>query len=356
MTAAAATATTATNQTAERPTAAKLITPRGDALKHLKIAFDKGTEIKARRIRNGDDLDEGRGQKLQWVADVSDLLNQLFDNVSVADYFNDWVGKVFPEYAEFGNFVEQYYEEMDHRLNKLRAIWKRVEDAADPSGATLTAAAGGIPVNEAGASAQFSDETRTQQPKNVAVPQPSPAAMPQVSASVGAGANPAANAKSNKNPQQQQQQQQQQHASREQVMSSNKVLFVTHGPKDPSSDAVLQFVQQLSMPIVEADHTNGLIDTLEAQRDMGFVIVMNAADTVEHGKASLSDSSVFKLGYCAGKLGLRRMCMMNGPAHPNVGDSQGIAHIAVDVNGGWQLQLARQMKRAGCDIDLNKLA
>jgi hypothetical protein len=346
MTAAAA---TATNQSADRPTAAKLIAPRGDALQHLKIAFDKGTEIKARRIRNGDDLDEGRAAKLQWVADVSDLLNQLFDNVSVADYFNDWVGKVFPEYAEFGNFVEQYYEEMDHRLNKLRAIWKRVEDAADPSGATLTAAAGGIPVNEAGPSAPFSDETRTQQPKNVAVPQPSPAAMPQVAAAVGAGANPAAN-KANKNSKQQQ------HASREQVMSSNKVLFVTHGPKDPSSEAVMQFIQQLSMPVIEADHTNGLIDTLEAQRDMGFVIVMNAADSVEHGKASLSDSSVFKLGYCAGKLGLRRMCMMNGPTHPNVGDSQGIAHIAVDVNGGWQLQLARQMKRAGCDVDLNKLA
>ncbi len=248
---------------------------------------------------------------------------------------------------------------MDHRLNKLRAIWKRVEDAGEPNGATLTAAAGGIPVNEAGPSPQFSDETKTQQAKNVGMPAPAPAAMPQVSAMVGAGANPAANKSNNKNPQQQQQQQQQQHATaanREQVMSSNKVLFVTHGPKDPSSEAVMQFIQQLSMPVVEADHTNGLIDTLEAQRDMGFVIVMNAADTVEHGKASLSDSSVFKLGYCAGKLGLRRMCMMNGPTHPNVGDSQGIAHIAVDMNGGWQLQLARQMKRAGCDVDLNKLA
>ena len=350
-----ANANAATNQAAERPAHAKLIAPRADALKHLKIAFDKGSEIKARRIRNGDDLDEARGVKLQWVADVTDLLNQLFDNASVADYFNDWVGKVFPEYAEFGNFVEQYYEEMYPRRNKLRAIWKRVEDAADPSGATLTAAAGGIPVNEAGPSAQFADETKTQQPKNVAMPQPSAAPTPQVSAMVGAGANPAA-AKSNRNQAQQQQQQQQQHASREHVMPSNKVLFVSHGPKDPSSEAVMQFIQQLSMSVVEADHTNGLIDTLDGQNDMGFVIVMNAADTVEHGKASLSDSSVFKLGYCAGKLGLRRMCMMNGPTHPNVVDSQGIAHVTVDVNGGWQLQLARQMKRAGCDIDLNKLA
>ena len=138
--------------------------------------------------------------------------------------------------------------------------------------------------------------------------------------------------------------------------STNKVLFVTHGPKDPSSEAVLQFIQQLSMPVVEADHTNGLIETLEGQRDMGFVIVMNAADTVENGKAALSDSSVFKLGYCAGKLGIRRMCLMHSPNTPQVGDTQGISHVPVDPNGGWQLHLARQMKRSGCDVDLNRLA
>jgi hypothetical protein len=346
-------ATAATQQQTEKPVAAKLISPREDALKHLKTAFDKGTEIKARRIRNGDDLDEGRGQKLQWVADVTDLLNQMFDNVSVADYFNDYIGKVFPEYAEFGNFVEQYYEEMDHRLSKLRAIWKRVEDAGDPTGATLTAAAGGTPVNEAGPSPQFADETKTQQPRNVAMPTPTPQATPHVA---GAASTPKQASRSNKNPQSPQASSPNRESAMPGVASSNKVLFVTHGPKDPSSEAVLQFIQQLSMPVVEADHTNGLIETLEGQRDMGFVIVMNAADTVENGKASLSDSSVFKLGYCAGKLGLRRMCMMNGPSHPNVGDSQGIAHVAVDVNGGWQLQLARQMKRAGCDIDLNRLA
>ena len=346
-------ATAATPQSDRPTTAAKLIAPRADALKHLKTAFDKGTEIKARRIRNGDDLDEGRGAKLQWVADVSDLLNQMFDNVSVADYFNDWVGKVFPEYAEFGNFVEQFYEEMDHRLNKLRAIWKRVEDAApaaDPTGAVLTAAAGAKTTAEAGPSPEFAEETRPQQPRHVAPPAPSPAAMPQVAA------NENKSAKGNKTAQPNREQAMAAGTAAAAVAQSNKVLFVTHGPKDPSSEAVMQFIQQLSMSVVEADHTNGLIETLEAQRDMGFVIVMNAADQVENGKATLSDSSVFKLGYCAGKLGLRRMCMMNGPTHPNVGDSQGIAHVAVDVNGGWQLQLARQMKRAGCDVDLNRLA
>ena len=316
----------------DRPTTAKLIMPRADAIQHLKMAADAGAEIKGRRIRNGDDLDEARGVKLQWVSDTTDLLNQLFDNVSVADYFNDWVGKVFPEYAEFGNFVDQFYDEMDHRLSKLRAIQKRVEEAPDNTGAV---------------------------PAGATISQPAAAPAPEKSekpekAEKAAESKPAA--KSNhKSPQHQQSSS----PNTESAMAnagSNKVLFVSHGPKDPSSEAVLQFMQALSLGVVEADHTNGLIETLDGQKDMGFVVVMNAADHVENGKASLSDDSVFKLGYCAGKLGLKRMCMMNGPTHPNVGDSQGITHVSVDPNGGWQLHLARQMKRAGCDIDLNRLA
>ena len=125
--------------TVEKPATAKLIFPRPDAVKHLRSALDKGADVKALRIRNGDELDAARERKLEWSQDVSDLLGQLFDNTSVADYFNDWVGKIFPEYAEFGNFVEQFYEEMDQRLAKLRTILKRVEQASEGAGASSPA-------------------------------------------------------------------------------------------------------------------------------------------------------------------------------------------------------------------------
>src|SRR4051812_15791266 len=108
----------------DKPATAKLIAPLPQAVKFLKSALDKGAEIKAARIRNGDELDVARGNKLEWTQDSADLLVQLFDNASVSDYFNDWVGKIYLEYAEFGNFVEQFYEEMDQRLAKLRTVLK----------------------------------------------------------------------------------------------------------------------------------------------------------------------------------------------------------------------------------------
>jgi hypothetical protein len=293
---------TATATTTDRPTTAKLIVTREDAIKHLKAALDRGGEIKALRIRNGDDLDEGRGHKLEWTQDVTDLLNKLFDNSSVADFCNDWVGKIFPEYAEFGNFVDQFYEEMDYRLGKLRTVLKRVEQAAETASPPLSSA-----------------------PAQDAAPAPSPEPEPTESVM------PAAQSPAN-----------------------FKVLFVTHGPRDASAEAVLQFMQQLSLPVVEADHTNGLIETLEARNDAGFMVVMNGIDGATPS-GNLSESSVFKLGYCAGRIGIKRICMMHGTGH-GAGDGHGLPHVPVDANGGWQLHLARQMKRAGLDIDLNRLA
>ncbi len=300
-------AATATMTAADRPVSAKLIAPRAEAVAHLRSAIDKGTEILNIRIRNGDDLDKARGHKLEWVGDCTVLLNNLFDNVTVSDYVNDWVGKVFPEYAEFGNFVEQFFEEMDFRLTKLRTVLKRVESAGETA-ATVPS-------------------SKTLESSETAPTASSPSPSPQDSESQMPAAVPA---------------------------SSNKVLFVSHGAKDAASEAVINFIQQLSLPVSEADHTNGLIDTLETRHDTGFIVVMNA-DVAGGEKGTISESSSFKLGYCAGKLGLKRMCMVHTPAHATNGDSHGIAHVTIDNNGGWQLHLARQMKRAGLDIDLNRL-
>jgi hypothetical protein len=114
-------------------------------------------------------------------------------------------------------------------------------------------------------------------------------------------------------------------------------------------------MQQLALPVVTADLNNGLVESLEGRADMSFVIVMNSPTADQ--KAPVSDHVMFKLGYCAGKIGLKRMCMVDGTStHAAASETHGIPHVPVDANGGWQLHLARQMKRAGLDIDLNKLA
>jgi hypothetical protein len=293
-----ATMPTATATTTDRPTTAKLIVPRGDAVKHLTTLLNRGGEIKGLRIRNGDELDEARGHKLEWTQDSIDLLNQLFDSSSVADFCNDWVGKIFPEYAEFGNFVEQFYEEMDYRLGKLRTVLKRVEQAAETVSPLSAQPAENAEPPATDEGSEPSAAPRTQEFEESVMPAATPA-------------------------------------------SHTKVLFVSHGPRDATVEAVLQFLQMLSLPVVEADHTNGLIETLESRNDTGFMLVMNGVDASPSG--GLSENSIFKLGFCAGRLGIKRLCLLHASGHNIGGDAHGLPHVPVDTNGGWQLHLARQM-------------
>ncbi len=221
--------TTAT-VSSEKFASARLIVPRPDA-GDSHTAVGAARELKGVRIRTGADLDKARGAKLAWMQEVTDLLTRLFDNGTVADYCNDWVGKIFPEYAEFGNFVEQFYDEMEYRLGKLRTVHKRVEQAAESPAPTL-------PATPHPSSAAPGPMEVFPMASMVAV---APVAVPSVTS------------------------------------AGKKVLLLSHGPNDVTADAVLQFMQQLGMPVVEADHANGLIETLEsAGNDAGFVVVMNA--------------------------------------------------------------------------------
>jgi predicted nucleotide-binding protein len=317
--------------TMEKSAAAKLLVPKHDAARHLKLAVERGEQIKDLRIRNGDELDKGRGFKLEWIQDNTDLLTRMFDNVSVADYCNDWVGKIFPEYAEFGNFVEQFYEEVEYRLNRMRSVLKRIEALPEPGpiqtpeGSAIVAAASGAVMSA----------------------EPAPAAAAAAPAVEKAAPAPA-----------EKQAKQSNHAAKEKnamvAPANTKVLFLSHGAHDPAGESIVQFMQQLALPVVTADLNNGLVESLEGRSDMSFVIVMNSPTADQ--KAAVSDHVMFKLGYCAGKMGLKRMCMMDSAAHAAVSETHGIPHVPVDAGGGWQLHLARQMKRAGLDIDLNKLA
>jgi predicted nucleotide-binding protein len=138
--------------------------------------------------------------------------------------------------------------------------------------------------------------------------------------------------------------------------SAIKILFLSQTAADPAGESIVQFMQQLALPVVCADLNNGVVESLEGRTDMSFVIVMNGPPAGGANAGAVSDQVLFKLGYCAGKMGLKRMCMMDSSAHGESSDAHGIAHVAFDAGGGWQLALARQMKRAGLEIDLNKLA
>src|SRR5689334_11085968 len=99
-----------------------------EAQAQLTQLLEKGIEVKAHKTRSPEELEAARGRKQEWTTVTTDWLKQLFEDESVAEDFNTWVGRVLPEYADFAMFVENFQDEMHQRLLKLHSIFQRVAE------------------------------------------------------------------------------------------------------------------------------------------------------------------------------------------------------------------------------------
>jgi predicted nucleotide-binding protein len=70
---------------------------------------------------------------------------------------------------------------------------------------------------------------------------------------------------------------------------------------------------------------------------------------------------IYELGFFNGKLGRKHVCALykNGSRSdiefelPS--DFLGVAYVPMDVNGAWKMELAKEMKAAGLNVNLESL-
>ncbi|MNH38804.1 putative nucleotide-binding protein containing TIR-like domain protein [compost metagenome] len=95
---------------------------------------------------------------------------------------------------------------------------------------------------------------------------------------------------------------------------------------------------------------------------MGFAVVLYTPDDVGNVKSAADNLNlrarqnvVFEHGYLIGKLGRQNVAaLVDGKLElPN--DISGVVYISLDEASAWHLQLAKEMKQSGYEIDMNKL-
>jgi len=63
---------------------------------------------------------------------------------------------------------------------------------------------------------------------------------------------------------------------------------------------------------------------------------------------------IFEFGYFLGKLGRGKVCVLYREEVEIPSNYPGIVTIPMDSRGGWRLLVAKEIKQAGVEIDLNK--
>ena len=127
-------------------------------------------------------------------------------------------------------------------------------------------------------------------------------------------------------------------------------------------DAVSAFIQQLGLQVIVLPEApkptdGGFLERLDALRHLDYAVVLlpsNVLDTTTAITKLLSRELMLELGYLRGTLGQDRIgfLLSGNPAKTLPWD--GVVHLPMDDAGLWHLLLARAMKQAGLDVDLNR--
>ncbi len=108
---------------------------------------------------------------------------------------------------------------------------------------------------------------------------------------------------------------------------------------------VCEFVEQLGLDAAVLETVS--VEQLESLRDTAFLLLLPGPDA-EAAPAMLA------IGFMLAVLGRSRIACLQSDQAALPAVLHGATNITIDDSGMWQLMLAREMKRAGLDVDLNR--
>ena len=146
-------------------------------------------------------------------------------------------------------------------------------------------------------------------------------------------------------------------------LDSNEV-FIVHGRHDGAKQMVARFLERLELsPIILHEQPNQgqtIIEKFEEHSNVGFAVVLLTPDDVggpaDEGNTQrprARQNVILELGFFLGKLGRERTCALLVDDVEIPSDYDGVLYIPMDGQGAWMMNLVRELKGAGLEVDAN---
>lgn len=148
------------------------------------------------------------------------------------------------------------------------------------------------------------------------------------------------------------------------AFGKSRKIFVVHGHNEGVRESVCRLLEKLKLePIVlheQASKGQTIIEKLEAHSEVEFAVVLLTGDDVGSKKsepdklrARARQNVILELGYFIGNIGRNRVCALYEDGVERPSDYDGVVYVS--LAGGWHFELAKEIRAAGIDIDLNLL-
>jgi predicted nucleotide-binding protein len=146
---------------------------------------------------------------------------------------------------------------------------------------------------------------------------------------------------------------------------NKKEVFIIHGRNENIKMQVKDFLLQLKLsPIILNEQVNKgktIIEKFENHSNVNAAIALFTDDDYGKFKEDANyenrarQNVIFEAGYFIGKLGRANTIILLEEGLNIPSDLSGYLYTVLDSNKGWHLELAKELKAIGLEVDLNNL-
>lgn len=152
----------------------------------------------------------------------------------------------------------------------------------------------------------------------------------------------------------------------QEVKVMNSEIFIVHGHDEALKIEVARTIERagLDVTILHEKPNEGLtiIQKLEKYAaTAGYAVILMTPDDKGKSKKETKykdrarQNVVLEWGYFVGKLGADRVCAIHTENIELPSDISGILYITYDNNGGWKIQLMKELEKAGYSINWSNI-
>jgi predicted nucleotide-binding protein len=146
----------------------------------------------------------------------------------------------------------------------------------------------------------------------------------------------------------------------------SRKAFLVHGHDERAIHETARFLEKLGVEVVilreQPNSGRTIIEKFVDYADVGFAVVLLTADDrggpildpPDRYKPRARQNVILELGFFLGRLARKRVCVLYEANVEIPSDYSGVLYLPFDANGAWKFSLAKEMKEAGLDIDMNK--
>jgi predicted nucleotide-binding protein len=342
---------------------AKLLVPREEAIRKIKEQIETGRLIRDQRMFSMADLDSAQERRTKWMEDNIKMLARLVNNPLFEDEYNMRATLDMDSAITFSLKEKYFRDDMDEQIGKLESFLEHLKLIPEMTAEEVIEqklAEDSVKEEQVKEIQSMEVQLREALANELKPPKELPKEEPLIE-------KPLQEEPLKEAPPRREQPREEHPPTvmfNQTQLSGGNILLI-HGHDEAMKESILEFLEKLGLRVIilheQPDGGKSMIGKFGESPDTHFAIILLTPDDItsprnkpKERQTRVSQNVIFEFGYFWGKLGRGRVCALYKEGVEIPSDYPALVTIPVDARGGWRLLVAKEIKQAGMEIDLNK--